>query len=62
MVGKTQTNYPWDSWQHPYILDQPTVWFHEVLYPDGRPYRIAEVKLIHALTGRGKPMGAAEAQ
>jgi hypothetical protein len=55
VAGKTQTYYPWDSWRHPYIVDQPTVWFHEVLFPDGRPYREAEVKLIRDLTGRGKP-------
>ena len=55
VAGKTQTYYPWDSWRHPYILDQPTLWFHEVLHPDGRPYREAEVKLIRELTGRGKP-------
>jgi len=58
VAGKTQTYYPWDSWRHPYIVDEPAVWFHEVLHPDGRPYREAEVKLIHELTGRGK---AAEA-
>jgi hypothetical protein len=52
VAGKTQTYYPWDSWRHPYILDQPTVWFHEVLHPDGKPYRDAEVKLIRELTGR----------
>jgi hypothetical protein len=57
VAGKTQTYYPWDSWRHPYILDQPTVWFHEVLHPDGKPYRDAEVKLIRELTGRGKPTG-----
>ena len=50
VAGKTQTFYPWDSWRHPYILDQPTVWFHEVLHPDGKPYRDAEVKLIRELT------------
>ena len=55
VAGKTQTYYPWDSWRHPYILDQPTVWFHEVLHTDGKPYRGAEVKLIRELTGRGKP-------
>lgn len=55
VAGKTQTYYPWDSWRHPYILDQPTLWFHEVLHPDGKPYRVAEVKLIRELTGRGKP-------
>jgi hypothetical protein len=42
---------PWDSWQHPYILDQPAVWRHEVLRPDGTPYRQAEVNLIRQLTG-----------
>ena len=50
--GKTQTYLPWDSWQHPYVLDQPSVWFHEVLRPDGTPYREAEVNLIRQLTGK----------
>lgn len=50
VAGKTQTYFPWDSWQHPYILDQPTVWFHEVLHPDGTPYRQTEVDLIRQLT------------
>jgi hypothetical protein len=52
VVGKTQTNLPWESWQHPYIHDQPPVWFHEVLRPDGTPYRQAEVDLIRKLTGK----------
>jgi hypothetical protein len=52
VAGKTQTNLPWESWQHPYILDQPPVWFHEVLQPDGTPYRQAEVDLIRRLTGK----------
>ncbi len=52
VAGKTQTYLPWDSWQHPYILDQPSVWFHEVLHPDGTPYREAEVNLIRQLTGK----------
>jgi hypothetical protein len=25
VVGKTQTNLPWESWQHPYIKDQPPI-------------------------------------
>ncbi len=50
VAGKTQTYYPWESWQHPYILDQPPVWFHEVLHSDGTPYRQAEVDLIRSLT------------
>jgi Cellulase (glycosyl hydrolase family 5) len=51
VAGKTQTYLPWDSWQRPYVLDQPAVWFHEVLRPDGTPYRQAEVELIRQLTG-----------
>ena len=44
--GKEQTYLPWDSWQRPYVLIQPTVWFHDVLHTDGTPYRQAEVDLI----------------
>ena len=50
VAGKTQTYYPWESWQHPYILNEPPVWFHEVLRSDGTPYRQAEVDLIRELT------------
>jgi hypothetical protein len=50
VAGKTQTYYPWESWQHPYVKNQPPVWFHEVLHPDGTPYRGAEVELIRHLT------------
>jgi hypothetical protein len=53
VAGKTQTYLPWDSWQRPYVLIQPTVWFHEVFRNDGTPYRQREVDLIRQLTGRG---------
>jgi len=52
VAGKTQTYYPWESWDHPYIRSQPPVWFHEVLHSDGKPYRQAEVDLIRKLTGK----------
>ena len=52
VAGKTQTYLPWDSWQRPYVVEQPPVWFHEVLRPDGTPYRQAEVDLIRKLTGK----------
>ena len=52
VVGKTQTNLPWESWDHPYIKRDPPVWFHEVLRADGTPYRQAEVDLIKKLTGK----------
>lgn len=44
--GETQTRLPWDSWQKPYILAEPTIWFHEVFRADGTPYRMAEADLI----------------
>ncbi len=55
VAGKTQTYFPWDSWQRPYVLLQPTVWFHEVFRQDDTPYRQHEVDLIRELTGRGTP-------
>jgi hypothetical protein len=51
VLGKTQTNLPWDSWQHPYILEKPPIWFHDVFYPDGTPYRQREAEIIRNLTG-----------
>jgi Cellulase (glycosyl hydrolase family 5) len=51
VLGKTQTNLPWDSWERPYVSNQPQIWFHEVFYPDGKPYREREASLIRELTG-----------
>lgn len=48
--GKTQTRFPWDSWQKPYTSAPPVVWHHDVLHADGRPYRQAEADLIRTLT------------
>jgi hypothetical protein len=50
VVGKTQTQFPWDSWQKPYVDAPPVVWHHDVFHPDGRPYRQAEVDQIRAIT------------
>ena len=44
--GKTQTNLPWDSWQHPYVDRAPSIWFHEVFYTDGKPYQPEETEFI----------------
>jgi len=52
VAGKTQTYLPWDSWQRPYVLEKPVVWFHEVFRTDGTPYREREVKIIRALSGK----------
>jgi len=55
VAGKTQTYLPWDSWQKPYVLSQPVVWFHEVFRQDDTPYRQREVDLLRQYTGRGAP-------
>ncbi|MGN7159525.1 1,4-beta-xylanase [Sphingomonas sp. SAFR-052] len=52
--GKTQTRLPWDSWQKPYVLAEPTIWFHEVFRADGTPYRTAETDLIRRLAAAPK--------
>jgi len=64
VAGKTQTYLPWDSWQRPYVLEQPTVWFHDVYHTDGTPYRERELEIIRSLTGaaaRAARSGAAAA-
>jgi hypothetical protein len=52
--GRTQTRLPWDSWLKPYTLQEPPIWFHEVLRADGTPYRDAEARLIEHLTASPK--------
>lgn len=45
IAGKSQTNYPWDSWQKAYTAEPPE-WFHDVLRADGTPYRPAEAEFL----------------
>jgi hypothetical protein len=52
VAGKSQTWLPWDSWERPYVLEQPTVWFHDIFHPDGTPYREREVQIFRELTGK----------
>lgn len=57
VAGKSQTIYPWDSWTKTYT-GEPDPWFHDVLRPDGTPYRAEEVDYIRRVTGRhadGRP-------
>ncbi len=54
VVGKTQTDLPWDSWQRPYTLRPPVVWHHELLRPDGTAYRAREIAIIKALSDAPK--------
>jgi hypothetical protein len=51
--GKSQTKYPWPTWQMP-ELGEPDPWHHDIFHVDGKPYRESEVKLIRELTGYKK--------
>jgi hypothetical protein len=50
--GATQTYLPWDSWERPYTLRPPVAWFHDLLYPDGKPYREREAELFRSFAAR----------
>lgn len=36
------------------LIEVAKVWFHEIFYPDGKPYRTEEVEFIRAMTGKPK--------
>ena len=48
VAGKSNTKYAWDE----PIPDgsEPKLWFHEIFYPDGKPYKQEEINLIKSLT------------
>ncbi len=48
--GKSQTIYPWDSWEKSYS-GEPAIWFHDIFRKDGAPYDARETELIRQLTG-----------
>ncbi|RYZ80953.1 MAG: hypothetical protein EOP06_24380 [Proteobacteria bacterium] len=48
VAGKTQTYFPWDSWQHPYT-EMPNPWFHDLMTADGQPFDAEETRLIQFL-------------
>jgi len=59
--GKTQTIFPWDSWQKPYTLQPPVIWFHDLLNTDGTPYREREAAIFRALSAAPKGVAPADA-
>jgi hypothetical protein len=59
--GKTQTIFPWDSWQRPYTMQPPVIWFHDLLQADGTPYRQREADIFRALSGAPKGVVPASA-
>lgn len=49
--GKTQTIYPWKSWEQPFT-SEPVPWHHDIFRADGRPYDRAEVRYFRSITAR----------
>ena len=47
--GKTQTNLSWSTMNGGTPEAEPKVWQHDILYPDGTPYRSEEIELIREL-------------
>ncbi len=47
--GKTQTIYPWDSWEKTYTAEPP-IWFHDIFRKDGTPFDSKEVAYIKSVT------------
>lgn len=47
--GKTNTIYPWDSWDRSYNESTLTEWFHDVLYENGTVYKQSEQDIITSL-------------
>lgn len=52
VAGKSGTYWPWESPEQTERAE-PELWFHDVLRPDGTPYREDEARLIRGLTGGG---------
>jgi hypothetical protein len=46
--GKTNTIYPWSSWSTPFT-DEPEIWHHDILRPDGTPYSENEVSFLKSI-------------
>jgi Glycosyl hydrolase family 10 len=49
--GKSQTIYPWDSWEKKYTA-KPRVWFHDIVRADGVPYDPKEASYIRSVTSK----------
>ncbi|MEM6459974.1 MAG: cellulase family glycosylhydrolase [Planctomycetota bacterium] len=50
VAGRSNTIYPWDSWDKPGPTPEPALWFHDVLRADGSAFDPAETELIRKLT------------
>lgn len=51
--GKTNTIFPWDSWEKDYG-EEPPMWFHDIFRTNGTPYMTTETEYIKQQTGAAK--------
>ena len=51
VAGKTNTIYPWNSWNSTYT-SEPSVWHHDVFRKSGEPYDQEETAFIKNITSR----------
>ncbi|MEM9884053.1 MAG: 1,4-beta-xylanase [Planctomycetota bacterium] len=49
VAGRSNTIYPWSTWDKPSPLAEPEVWHHDVFRPDGSPYDPDETNIIRSL-------------
>lgn len=57
--GAIQTRMPWDSWKRPYTMEEPVLWFHDLMKGDGTPYREREAQLFRDLAKQPTASAAA---
>ncbi|MEO0586120.1 MAG: 1,4-beta-xylanase [Planctomycetota bacterium] len=50
VAGRSNTHYPWSTWDKPGPLPEPPVWHHDLFRRDGSAYDDAECALIRRLT------------
>ena len=56
VAGKTQTQYPWDSWNQQY-KNEPQEWFHDIYKANGEPYCQKEIDVIKQLCQKNNNQG-----
>jgi hypothetical protein len=49
--GKSNTKYPWKTWQMPIVEGEPQPWHHDIFHADGTPYSAEEAALIKRTIG-----------
>lgn len=48
VLGRTQTNLAWETMNGGLPDPHPVLWQHDILYPDGTPYRQEEIDIIRS--------------